>query len=214
MEVILSDTKSTLSSTRASRYPGPGVRRRQPTEKDGMSASRISGFLESRWAIMARKASTAPFCISEPRKETSWMVLPSVSITLRKARSFSGSLANSFRRSSETVVGQDEFNVMLFHLNLQLRSRGSSPSFIIASTLGQISVYMISRAKRYIRSPNGFEIHVRLLTKQVIFTPSTFCKLGTIWIELDPPPITPTLLFLKSYLEVLSKQTSTPGSRY
>ena len=102
--MILSDTKSTLSSTRASRYPGPGVRRRQPTEKDGTRASRISGFLESRSAIMARKASTAPFCISDPRKETSWMVFPSVSITLRKARSFSGSLANSFRRSSETVT--------------------------------------------------------------------------------------------------------------
>lgn len=102
IEVILSDTKSMLSSTKASKYPGPGVRRRHPTAKDGIKAERISGFLESRSDIMVWRAWTASVCIVESWKEMAWIVLPSVSITLRKARSFEGLSENSLRRSSET----------------------------------------------------------------------------------------------------------------
>lgn len=56
IEAILVETNSTLPSTRASRYPGPGVRRLHPTAKEGVRASTISGFLASRSFISARKA--------------------------------------------------------------------------------------------------------------------------------------------------------------
>lgn len=58
---------------------------------------------------------------------------------------------------------------------------GSRPSFFIDS------------------SPNGLEIQVLLRTKHVKERPSTFWRLGTIWIELEPPPMIPTRLCLKSY---------------
>lgn len=37
-----------------------------------------------------------------------------------------------------------------------------------------------------------------------MLTPSTGCRLGTICIELEPFPITPTRLFRKSYLDLVS----------
>lgn len=66
--------------------------------------------------------------------------------------------------------------------DIQSRFEGSRPSFSIAL------------------SPNGFEIQVLLRTKQERCVPSTFCRLGTIWMELEPPPIIAMRLFLKSYL--------------
>lgn len=54
-------------------------------------------------------------------------------------------------------------------------------------------------------SPNAFDdIQVGERMKTLILTPSTGCRLGTICIELEPFPITPTRLFRKSYLDLVS----------
>jgi hypothetical protein len=47
-------------------------------------------------------------------------------------------------------------------------------------------------------SPNEPEIQVGDLMKHFNDVPSSFARLGTICIELDPLPITPTFLFSKS----------------
>lgn len=48
IERIFVVTNSTLSSVRASRYPGPGVKQLQPTAKEGVKNSAISGLLARR----------------------------------------------------------------------------------------------------------------------------------------------------------------------
>lgn len=54
-------------------------------------------------------------------------------------------------------------------------------------------------------SPNAFDdIQVGERMKTVMLTPSTGCRLGTICIELEPFPMTPTRLFRKSYLDLIS----------
>lgn len=54
-------------------------------------------------------------------------------------------------------------------------------------------------------SPNAFDdIQVGERMKTVMLTPSTGWRLGTICIELEPFPITPTRLFRKSYLDLVS----------
>lgn len=45
--------------------------------------------------------------------------------------------------------------------------------------------------------------------KTVMLTPSTGCRLGTICIELEPFPMTPTRLFRKSYLDLISSHCPT-----
>jgi hypothetical protein len=50
-------------------------------------------------------------------------------------------------------------------------------------------------------SPNGREIHVLLLAKQLRCVPGSRWREGMIWIALLPPPIIPILLFFKSTLE-------------
>jgi hypothetical protein len=50
------------------------------------------------------------------------------------------------------------------------------------------------------RSPNGGVSQVRLRAQDVKWMPSTFRRLGIIWIALLPLPMTPTCLFWKSYL--------------
>jgi hypothetical protein len=47
-------------------------------------------------------------------------------------------------------------------------------------------------------SPKAPEIQVGERMKQVSFVPSTFWRVGMIWIALDPLPMTPIFLFLKS----------------
>jgi len=47
-------------------------------------------------------------------------------------------------------------------------------------------------------SPKAPEIHVGERMKQVNFVPSIFWSEGMIWMALEPLPMTPTLLFLKS----------------
>lgn len=103
MATMLLRMKSTLSSTRASRYPGPGVMRLQPTPKDGTRASAISGFLARRVCIMSVKCNTASCCNSDPLMETAWIVLPEVSIVLRNFKYASGLFANSSRCSGVTA---------------------------------------------------------------------------------------------------------------
>lgn len=105
--------------------------------------------------------------------------------------------------------------VSLFLGNYTLRSEklGTSSTFSLAYILvsqDPVPIYAsqlrraVSRRKRPsgkrwdLLSPNGFVIHVLLLTKHVTCVPSIFCSLGTIWIALDPLPTTPTRLFLKS----------------
>ncbi len=47
-------------------------------------------------------------------------------------------------------------------------------------------------------SPNVGEIHVRDLMKTFRSVPSSFLRLGTIWIELEPLPTTPIRFLEKS----------------
>jgi hypothetical protein len=47
-------------------------------------------------------------------------------------------------------------------------------------------------------SPNAPEIQVGERMKQVNFVPSIFWREGMIWMALEPFPMTPILLFLKS----------------
>lgn len=59
-------------------------------------------------------------------------------------------------------------------------------------------------------SPNAFDdIQVGERMNTVILTPSTGCRLGTICIELEPFPMTPTRLFRKSYLDLVSPHCPT-----
>jgi len=63
---------STLGSTSASRYPGPGVSRRHSGGNEGMSWSTSSGFLASLVFIFSVKSVRAPFCSTEPRRVAPW----------------------------------------------------------------------------------------------------------------------------------------------
>lgn len=47
-------------------------------------------------------------------------------------------------------------------------------------------------------SPKAPEIQVGERMKQVSLAPSTFCRDGMIWIALEPLPMMPIFLFLKS----------------
>ena len=49
-------------------------------------------------------------------------------------------------------------------------------------------------------SPNVAAIQVRDRMKDFSLMPSNFWRVGTIWMALEPLPMTPTCLFLKSYL--------------
>jgi len=50
-------------------------------------------------------------------------------------------------------------------------------------------------------SPKEPEIQVRDRMNTFMSTPANFCRLGMIWMALDPLPITPTRLLVKSYLK-------------
>ena len=63
---------STLSSVRASRYPGPGVSLRQTGGKDGISSSMSSGFPARRCFIFCKKTSFAPICSGVPVMVAPW----------------------------------------------------------------------------------------------------------------------------------------------
>lgn len=60
--------------------------------------------------------------------------------------------------------------------------------------------------------PNDGAIHVLDLANTVMDTPSTRRRIGRIWIALEPLPIIPILLFLKSYL--LSQDTISSSVRF
>ncbi len=50
-------------------------------------------------------------------------------------------------------------------------------------------------------SPKGDEIQVGERMNVLSVTPSSFCRFGTIWMALEPFPITPTVLLVKSKLD-------------
>ena len=64
--------------------------------------------------------------------------------------------------------------------NVQAVSAGSRPSSTMPS------------------SPKADEIQVGERMKQVSWAPSTFCRLGMIWMALEPLPMTPIRLLRKS----------------
>jgi hypothetical protein len=126
-------------------------------------------------------------------------MLPSTSMNFRKSKNFLGLVANSLRCSG--VTGRDKLNFAKFgnsELTIKLLWIQSESDHRIC--MGIRFQFKQEETSKNIRSPKGFEIQVLLLMKQVILTPSSFWRLGTIWIALDPFPMTPTLLFLKSYL--------------
>ena len=100
---IPSPASSTLSSHSASRYPTPGVGRRQLTPYVGIRASAMSGRCASRFRIAACVASTARRCSSEPRSVNTCARFPSTAIVLRSFSDASGFVAISRRCSSVTV---------------------------------------------------------------------------------------------------------------
>lgn len=76
----------TLSSTRASRNPGPGVRRLHPTPKSGRRFFRISGLLERRSRMREVNPSRARRCISESLSVTECSRLAARSRVVRNLR--------------------------------------------------------------------------------------------------------------------------------
>lgn len=63
---------STLSSVRASRYPGPGVSLRQTGGKDGIMSSIRAGFPARRRFMFSRKTPLAPTCSGVPVMVAPW----------------------------------------------------------------------------------------------------------------------------------------------
>jgi hypothetical protein len=76
----------TLSLTRASRNPGPGVRCHHPTPKSGRRCFSISGFLDRRSFMRVVNPSRVRRCISESLKVTECSRLAARSSVVRNLR--------------------------------------------------------------------------------------------------------------------------------
>lgn len=81
--VIGDEITSTLSSARASRYPGPGVSRRQAGGKDGIRSFTSSGFPARRRFMFCTKTSRASICCGVPVMVAPWTDCSSNSIPAR-----------------------------------------------------------------------------------------------------------------------------------
>lgn len=100
----------TLSSTSASKYPGPGVNLLHPAGKVGWSACAISGFFTSLVRIFSANATIAPFCISLSFIVTAWIPFRFRIRRWRYAIAASTSLPNVAFSSSEywtAIVHED-----------------------------------------------------------------------------------------------------------